>query len=75
MTIAVVKKHSVIINGHQTSISLEEPFFKALREIAVSHEKSVAELVTEIDRGREVGNLSSAVRVYVLAHYQRRTSD
>lgn len=60
-------KRSVTIAGHRTSISLERPFWDALKELACTEETSVNELVRRIDtaRGGE-GSLSSAIRVYVL---------
>ena len=60
-------KRSITIAGHRTSISLEEPFWQALAEIAAVKSMSVAALVVEIDRARvaEV-NLSSAIRLFVL---------
>lgn len=61
-----IRKRSVTIAGHRTSISLEEAFWAALRRIAVSKERSISELVTQIDRER-TGNLSSAIRIFVLA--------
>jgi predicted DNA-binding ribbon-helix-helix protein len=61
-----IVKHSVNIAGHRTSISLEAPFWAALREIADADGTSIAALITEIDANRR-GNLSSALRVYVLA--------
>lgn len=60
-----VKKRSVKIAGHKTSVSLEEAFWQALKEIARTDGISVTALIERIDRDR-VGNLSSAVRVYVL---------
>ncbi len=60
-----LRKHSVLIAGHRTSISLEEAFWIKLKELADSKRKSVNQLVTEIDAAR-TGNLSSAIRVYVL---------
>ncbi|MBP5857390.1 ribbon-helix-helix domain-containing protein [Marivibrio halodurans] len=62
---AEIKKRSVVIAGHRTSISLENAFWEALRELAGARSISVNQLVTEIDRGRR-GNLSSAIRTYVL---------
>ena len=64
---AEIKKRSVVISGHRTSISLENVFWNALREIALSRKISVNQLVTQIDEGR-TGNLSSAIRTYVLLH-------
>jgi predicted DNA-binding ribbon-helix-helix protein len=63
-------KYSVALAGHKTSVSLEPAFWEALRAIAKAEARPVNDLVAEIDRHRE-GNLSSAIRLYVLAHYQR----
>ena len=60
-----VKKRSVIVAGHRTSVSLERAFWNALRELAALDGKTINQLVTEIDQGRS-GNLSSAIRVEVL---------
>ncbi|MDR3498129.1 MAG: ribbon-helix-helix domain-containing protein [Parvibaculum sp.] len=68
-------KRSVSIAGHRTSISLERPFWDALKEIACSEDVSVNELVRRIDGARDVeGNLSGAVRVYVLAHFRNKSA-
>ncbi|MCE9650831.1 MAG: ribbon-helix-helix domain-containing protein [Parvibaculum sp.] len=68
-------KRSVSISGHRTSISLERPFWDALKEIACTEDVSVNELVRRIDESRDTeGNLSGAVRVYVLAHFKNKTS-
>ena len=60
------EKHSVMIAGHCTSISLEPEFWDALCEIAASQNESAAGLLAQIDQTREDRNLSSAARVYVL---------
>ncbi len=60
-----VKKRSVEIAGHRTSLSLEEAFWRALKRIAAQDGVSINRLIERIDRER-AGNLSSAVRVYVL---------
>lgn len=66
-----MKKRSLSIAGHRTSISIEEPFWQALKEIAASRGISLAALVAEVDGRRENGvNLSSAIRVEVLDHYR-----
>ncbi|TNE33682.1 MAG: aryl-sulfate sulfotransferase [Alphaproteobacteria bacterium] len=62
---AMIVKHSVRIAGHQTSISLERKFWEMLREIARREKRSINDLVTEIDETRS-GNMSSAIRLYVL---------
>ncbi len=66
-----MKKRSVVISGHRTSVSLEDAFWYALKEIATRNEQTVNQLVSEIDDG-QTGNLSSAIRVYVLLDAQRR---
>ena len=60
-----VKKRSVEIAGHRTSLSLEQAFWRALKRIAARDGVSINKLIERIDRERG-GNLSSAVRVYVL---------
>jgi predicted DNA-binding ribbon-helix-helix protein len=67
---AEMRKRSVTLAGHQTSISLEAAFWDALKAIAAEHGLSVNALVERIDEGRS-GNLSSAIRVFVLRHVQR----
>ena len=66
-----VRKRSLTINGHRTSISLEADFWDAVREIAEKDGRSVASLVAEIDRTRGASGLSSAIRVFVLARFRR----
>ena len=63
-------KRSFTIDGHRTSISLEAPFWHALKEVAKEQHTPVAQLVQSIDRDRGKGGLSSAVRVWLLRHYQ-----
>lgn len=63
-------KRSFTIRGHRTSISLEAPFWEALKEIATGERVSLAGLVARIDEGRGRIGLSSAVRLHVLAHYR-----
>ena len=63
---ARIIKRSVRIAGHPTSISIEPAFWDALREIAALRQLSFSALVATIDAGRD-GNLSSAIRVFVLA--------
>ena len=61
-----MRKHSLDIAGHRTSISLEDAFWDALREIAAAQGLSLAGLVARIDAERDGANLSSAIRVFVL---------
>lgn len=72
MSDARVVKRSVAIAGHATSVSLEGPFWDALRAIAAEEGVSVQALIGRIDAERAGQNLSSAVRVYVLRAVQRR---
>jgi predicted DNA-binding ribbon-helix-helix protein len=67
-----VRKRSVILNGHKTSVSLESEFWDGLKEIADLHDVPLCELASKIDQERGNGNLSSALRLYVLAHYMAR---
>ena len=65
MKSAIVKR-SVVIAGHKTSVSLEDPFWKALKEIAVRQRMRLCDLVASVDVQRQHANLSSAIRLYVL---------
>jgi predicted DNA-binding ribbon-helix-helix protein len=67
-----VVKRSIVIAGHKTSVSLEEAFWRGLKEIAVDRQVTVSDLVAAIDAQRQHGNLSSAIRLLVLDHYQAR---
>ena len=66
-----MQKRSLTIQGHRTSISLEEPFWVALNDIAKIRQESVASLVQIIDKER-VGGLSSAIRLFVLAELRHQ---
>lgn len=63
-----LRRRSVTIAGHRTSVSLEDAFWRALKTIAQARGLSLNRLISEIDAGR-TGNLSSAIRVYVLRHF------
>jgi predicted DNA-binding ribbon-helix-helix protein len=65
-----LKKRSVDIDGHRTSVSIEAPFWDALRDIALQKGTSINQLITAIDKTRG-GNLSSAIRVFVLREMQK----
>ena len=67
-------KHSLVIAGHSTSVSLESAFWDALRECARERETSVAALVAEIDSSRGEANLSSALRVRLLEFYREKAA-
>ena len=66
-----MQKRSLTIHGHRTSISLEEPFWVALNDIAKARQQSVASLVQLIDKER-VGGLSSAIRMFILAELRHQ---
>ena len=66
-----LSRRSVVIDGHRTSVSIEPEFWAALAEIAKGRGRSVNALIAEIDRARD-GNLSSAVRVFVLKETRLR---
>ncbi|HHK74224.1 MAG TPA: aryl-sulfate sulfotransferase [Rhizobiales bacterium] len=63
-------KRSVTIKGHKTSISLEAPFWDALKDIAAHQGLSINALTEEIDKSPRSGGLSSAIRIYILNHYR-----
>jgi predicted DNA-binding ribbon-helix-helix protein len=67
-----IVKRSVSIAGHRTSISLEEPFWEVLREIAEREKLSIQALIGRIDAERDGQNLSSAIRVFVLTDLRNR---
>jgi predicted DNA-binding ribbon-helix-helix protein len=69
---SLVVKHSIKVDGHLTSISLEDEFWRSLRNIAARQRLSMRDLVSKIDSERKCGNLSSALRLFVLNHYQQR---
>jgi predicted DNA-binding ribbon-helix-helix protein len=69
-----VVKHSLVIAGHRTSISLEEPFWVELKSFAAERGLSLAALVAEIDGARGGANLSSAIRVALLERAKSRCS-
>lgn len=67
-----IVKRSIVVAGHKTSVSLEDAFWHALKDISRERGQSLRSLVAEIDSYRRGGNLSSAVRLHVLDHYRRR---
>jgi len=70
-----VVKRSIVIAGHKTSVSLEDAFWKGLKEIAGERDMTLSELVAAIDSERRHGNLSSAIRLFVLDHYRSQISE
>lgn len=68
---AVVKR-SVVVGGHKTSVSLEDAFWTGLKDIATRRGLTLSTQIDAIDRSRKTGNLSSAIRLFVLDHYRTR---
>jgi predicted DNA-binding ribbon-helix-helix protein len=69
-----VIKRSIVIAGHKTSVSLEDAFWKGLKDIAGGRDMTLSELVATIDTERQHGNLSSAIRLFVLDFYRHPPS-
>jgi predicted DNA-binding ribbon-helix-helix protein len=69
-----VIKRSIVIAGHKTSVSLEDAFWTALREIAIGRNETLSGVVAGIDSARPHGNLSSAIRLFVLDHYRAKAN-
>ncbi len=61
-----VVKRSVVLDGHKTSVSLEDAFWSGLKEIAHAQQATVSRLIADIDKTRTSNNLSSAIRLFVL---------
>jgi len=72
---SLISKRSIVIEGHKTSISLEDAFWSALKGIACQKEMRLSELVGAIDRNRSKGNLSSCVRLFVLNYFTSRLTE
>jgi predicted DNA-binding ribbon-helix-helix protein len=67
-----VVKRSVVVGGHKTSVSLEAAFWNGMKEISGARSMTLSDLVGEIDTSRQQGNLSSAIRLFVLDHFRTR---
>jgi predicted DNA-binding ribbon-helix-helix protein len=67
-----VVKRSIVVAGHKTSVSLEEAFWNGMKEISGLRDMTLSELVGEIDSNRQQGNLSSAIRLFVLDYFRTR---
>ena len=68
-----VVKRSIVVAGHKTSVSLEDAFWTGLKDIAGTRNMTLSELVASIDADRRQGNLSSAIRLYVLDHFRAQS--
>jgi predicted DNA-binding ribbon-helix-helix protein len=67
-----IAKRSIVIGKRKSSVSLEEPFWTSLKEIAKTRGKPLSELVDEIASGHQHSNLSSAIRLFVLDYFKSR---
>ena len=67
---SLVVKRSIFLAGRKTSVSLEDEFWTALKEIAGDRHVTLSELFSGIDKQRQHGNLSSALRLFVLEYYR-----
>ena len=72
MQSAIVKR-SIVIVGHKTSVSLEDAFWLSLKQIGKAQNMTLSTVVANIDTHRQHGNLSSAIRLFVLDHFRART--
>ena len=70
-----VVKRSIVIEGHKTSVSLEDAFWSSLKEIAGDRDITLSDLVATIDTDRRHGNLSSAIRLFVLDHFRMHNGE
>jgi len=70
-----VVKRSIVVGGHKTSVSLEEAFWNGMKEISGLRNMTLSQLVGEIDNNRQQGNLSSAIRLFVLDHFRSCTAN
>jgi predicted DNA-binding ribbon-helix-helix protein len=71
----VIVKRSIVIAGHKTSVSLEDAFWNSLKDIGRSSDQTLSEIVGDIDARRLNGNLSSAIRLFVLGHFRPDATD
>jgi predicted DNA-binding ribbon-helix-helix protein len=69
-----IVKRSIYLARHKTSVSIEDGFWKALKEIASRRRMTLSQLIGEIDTHRQRPNLSSAIRLFVLDYYQSQVS-
>jgi predicted DNA-binding ribbon-helix-helix protein len=67
---STIVKRSIVVAGHKTSVSLEDAFWRGLKDIARERNMTLSDLVGSIDSDRQRGNLSSAIRLFVLNSYR-----
>ncbi len=68
-----MRKRSLTIAGHRTSIALEDEFWQALEDMAAAKQVSLPTLIAQIDQQRTQANLSSAIRIAILTHFKGQT--
>ena len=71
---SLIVKRPIVLEGHKTSVSLEDAFWRGLKDIAWSRRTTLSNLIKSIDLDRERGNLSSALRLFVLNHYHAQAA-
>ena len=67
-----MNKHTVKVNGHDTSVFIEKEFWLELKYISKLNNKSISGIISDIDKNKETKNLSSAIRLYVLNHLKNK---
>ena len=72
---SLVVKRSIVVSGHKTSVTLEDAFWSGIKEIASGRNITLSDLVTAIDSDQRQGNLSSAIRLFVLDFYRSQLAD
>jgi len=72
---SLVVKRSIVVEGHKTSVSLEDAFWKGLKQIALARGITLSALVASIDADRQQDNLSSALRLFVLGFYRAQLEE
>lgn len=72
---SLVIKRSIVIAGHKTSVSLEDAFWQELKKIAGHQRMTLSSVVSSIDTQRQQGNLSSAIRLFVLEQARARAME
>ena len=73
--VSIMKKRSIIVAGHKTSVSLEDAFWEGFKEIARGRNTTLSELVAAVDSEGQQSNLSSAIRLFVLDFYRNKLAD
>ncbi len=70
-----MNKHTVKVNGHDTSVFIEEEFWLELKEISKLKKRSISGIITDVDKNKKTQNLSSAIRLYILNHLKNNQYD